>query len=72
MNMETRESSSHARALTAGLTLLAPLAWGTTYVTVTELLPDGRPLLVASMRVVPAGLMLLVAGANRSEERRVG
>ena len=44
-------------------TVLAPISWGTTYVTITELLPAGRPLLVAAMRVVPAGIVLLVAGA---------
>ncbi len=43
-------------------TVLAPIAWGTTYVTVTELLPDGRPLFVAAMRVVPAGVVLVVLG----------
>ncbi len=57
------ETSSHSGSLTAGLTMVAPVAWGTTYVTVTELLPDGRPLLVATMRVLPAGLVLLVASA---------
>jgi probable blue pigment (indigoidine) exporter len=46
---------------TAGLTLLAPVSWGTTYVTITEFLPAGRPLLVAAMRVVPAGIVLLAA-----------
>ncbi len=43
-------------------TLLAPIAWGTTYVTITELLPDGRPLLVAAIRLVPAGTALLLIG----------
>lgn len=47
---------------TALATLLAPIAWGTTYVTITELLPDGRPLLVAAVRVVPAGVALLLLG----------
>jgi probable blue pigment (indigoidine) exporter len=42
--------------------MLAPVAWGTTYVTITELLPDGRPLLVALLRVVPAGLVLVATG----------
>ena len=42
--------------------MLAPISWGTTYVVITELLPDDRPLLVATMRVVPAGLVLLAAG----------
>jgi len=43
-------------------TLLAPISWGSTYVTITELLPAGRPLLVATTRVVPAGLALLLIG----------
>jgi probable blue pigment (indigoidine) exporter len=48
---------------TAGATLLAPVSWGTTYVVITELLPAGRPLLVAGARVVPAGLVLLAVAA---------
>ncbi len=39
-------------------TLVAPVLWGTTYVTVTELLPADRPLEVAAMRVLPAGALL--------------
>lgn len=62
----------HPLAWTAGATLLAPIAWGTTYVTITELLPDGRPLLVATMRVVPAGLVLLIGGAVTSRWRPRG
>jgi probable blue pigment (indigoidine) exporter len=54
----------------AGMTALAPVSWGTTYVVVTELLPDGRPLLVAAARVVPAGLVLAALGRRRS--RRPG
>ena len=46
----------NSAAAATGLTVLAPIAWGTTYITVTELLPAGRPLLVATMRVLPAGL----------------
>ncbi|MEO5901670.1 MAG: EamA family transporter [Ilumatobacteraceae bacterium] len=38
------------------------MSWGSTYLTITEFLPHGRPLLVAAMRVAPAGLVLLVAG----------
>lgn len=60
MNVET---TSRARRLTSMATLLAPISWGTTYVTVTELLPAGRPLLVATMRVIPAGLLLLAVGS---------
>jgi len=54
------------------VTLLAPISWGTTYVTITELLPNGRPLLVATMRVVPAGVVLLIAGAVVSRWRPSG
>ena len=41
------------------LTALAPVVWGTTYLTTTELLPPGRPLLAAVVRALPAGLLLL-------------
>ncbi len=53
-------------------TLLAPISWGTTYVTITELLPDGRPLLVAAVRVVPAGVALLLVGRFVSSWRPHG
>ena len=59
-------------ARTAGATLLAPIAWGTTYVTITELLPDGLPLLVAAARVVPAGFVLLIGGMVLSRWRPRG
>jgi probable blue pigment (indigoidine) exporter len=41
------------------VTALAPMAWGTTYVTTTELLPHDRPLLIGALRALPAGLLLL-------------
>jgi probable blue pigment (indigoidine) exporter len=56
----------------AGVTMLAPVSWGTTYVVVTELLPAGRPMFVAAMRVVPAGVMLVGAGAFVSRWRPRG
>ena len=40
-------------------TALAPIAWGTTYATTTELLPAGAPMLTALLRALPAGLLLL-------------
>ena len=61
--------TTRARTLTAGTTLLAPISWGTTYVVITELLPAGRPLLVAAMRVVPSGLVLVAAGAVVARRR---
>ncbi len=39
---------------------MAPLAWGTTYLTTTELLPPERPLTAAVLRALPAGLALLL------------
>ncbi len=50
----------------AVITLLAPISWGTTYVTITELLPADRPLFVALVRVAPAGLLLAAIGCFRS------
>jgi len=41
------------------LTALAPMTWGTTYIVATEWLPPGHPLLVASLRSLPIGLLLL-------------
>lgn len=41
------------------LTALTPASWGTTYVVTTELLPNGRPLLAATVRALPVGLVLI-------------
>lgn len=46
-------------------TALAPAAWGTTYLTTTELLPPGRPLLAGTLRALPAGLVLAAATQRR-------
>lgn len=46
-------------------TALAPAAWGTTYLTTTELLPPGRPLLAGALRALPAGLVLAAAAKRR-------
>ncbi len=43
-------------------TALAPATWGTTYIVTTQLLPPGRPLLDATVRALPGGLLLLVIG----------
>ena len=40
------------------LTALAPISWGTTYAVATEFLPPSHPLLVASMRSLPIGILL--------------
>lgn len=41
------------------LTALAPVIWGTTFFVATELLPPNHPLLVASLRSLPIGLLLI-------------
>ncbi len=41
------------------MTSLAPILWGTTYLTTTMFLPEGRPLLAGVLRALPAGLLLL-------------
>lgn len=38
---------------------LAPMMWGTTYADTTQLLPEGRPMLAATLRALVAGLVLL-------------
>ncbi len=49
--------SNHLR-ITA-TSALAPMAWGTTYLVTTELLPPGRPLTAGVLRALPAGLLIL-------------
>ena len=42
------------------VTAITPILWGTTYLTTTSFLPVDRPLLAATLRALPAGLLLLV------------
>ncbi|CAL4859042.1 EamA family transporter [Microbacterium sp. MM2322] len=44
------------------LTAVAPVLWGTTYITSTTFLVPGHPLLTATVRALPAGLVLLAIG----------
>lgn len=44
---------------TVGTSAVAPMLWGTTYLVTTELLPAHRPLLAATLRALPAGLLLV-------------
>ncbi|TFD49229.1 EamA family transporter [Cryobacterium sp. Hh11] len=48
------------RSLLLATTALAPILWGTTYLTTTMFLPADRPLLAAFLRAFPAGLLLLI------------
>ena len=47
------------------VTVLAPAAWGLTYIVTTELLPPGRPLLAGTLRALPAGLLLAAVTRHR-------
>lgn len=71
MTMETTTTDGSSRT-TALLTLLAPVSWGTTYLVTAKLLPDSQPLFVAALRVLPAGLLLLVLGRRASAWRPSG
>lgn len=42
------------------LAMTAPVIWGTTYIVTTELLPPDYPLTIATLRALPAGLVLLL------------
>ncbi|WP_369132150.1 EamA family transporter [Modestobacter sp. I12A-02662] len=44
------------------LAAVAPVTWGTTYAVTTEWLPPDRPLLAATVRALPAGLLLVAVG----------
>ncbi|GAA1964270.1 EamA family transporter [Kitasatospora viridis] len=53
----------------AAAAALAPASWGTTYLVTTQLLPEGRPMLAAVMRALPAGLLLLLLGRRLPKGR---
>lgn len=59
--LDTQEASiTRTRRLRLiAATSIAPLLWGTTYLTTTELLPPDRPLLAAVIRALPAGLLMI-------------
>ncbi|MGW4400351.1 EamA family transporter [Amycolatopsis nivea] len=52
---------SKSTVLDVSLTALAPAVWGSTYLVTTQLLPPDRPLLAATVRALPAGLIVLAA-----------
>ncbi|MEL6927948.1 MAG: EamA family transporter [Cyanobacteria bacterium J06600_6] len=52
--------SQTSRATNIFLTAVAPISWGTTYAVATEFLPPNHPLLVASMRSLPIGILLTI------------
>jgi probable blue pigment (indigoidine) exporter len=51
----------HTSALAAtARTALTPMVWGTTYIVATEFLPEGRPMLAATVRALPVGLAFVL------------
>jgi len=46
-------------------TALAPMAWGTTYIVSSEMLPADRPLLAGLLRALPAGIGLALITRTR-------
>jgi probable blue pigment (indigoidine) exporter len=57
----SRSPDRSSVAVLTGVTALAPVVWGTTYLVTTELLPPGHPLWLGVIRALPAGLIILVA-----------
>ncbi len=45
---------------TLSMTAIAPVIWGSTYIVTTELLPGYSPIMVAMLRALPAGVLLLL------------
>lgn len=58
MHMSSSHASFHWRDVI--FTALAPIVWGTTYIVTTEFLPPDRPYTAALIRVLPAGLLLVL------------
>lgn len=60
-----QSSSSKPGLWLVATTALAPIAWGTTYIVSTELLPADRPLLAGLLRALPAGIALCLITRTR-------
>lgn len=56
--------AANGRLTWTGLTAIAPVVWGTTYIVTTHLLPEGHPLFAALMRSLPAGLVALLVSRS--------
>jgi probable blue pigment (indigoidine) exporter len=54
------ESSASTGSRWAYLAVITPVIFGTTYALTTQFLPPGRPLLIALMRSLPTGLVLVI------------
>ncbi|MCU6668811.1 DMT family transporter [Enterobacteriaceae bacterium H4N4] len=54
------------------LTALAPAIWGSTYIVTTQFLPPDRPFTAALIRVLPAGILLLLFTLRLPAYRDIG
>ncbi|MGF1764209.1 EamA family transporter [Aliivibrio kagoshimensis] len=45
---------------TLGVTAIAPIIWGSTYIVTTEALPPESPLIASTIRALPAGILLVL------------
>ena len=54
------------------LTAIAPAIWGSTYIVTTQFLPPDRPFTAALIRVLPAGILLLLFIRRLPERRDIG
>lgn len=45
---------------TLGITAIAPIVWGSTYIVTSELLPADSPLIASTLRALPAGMLLVL------------
>lgn len=55
--------------LLTALTAIAPILWGTTYIVTTELLPIERPFIAAFLRLLPAGIILVLVSRHLPERQ---
>lgn len=54
------------------LTAIAPAIWGSTYIVTTQFLPPDRPFTAALIRVLPAGILLLLFVRQLPARRDIG
>ena len=57
--------TSFQQAKNMGLTAIAPIVWGSTYIVVTEMLPANSPLVASMIRALPAGILLALISQSR-------
>jgi probable blue pigment (indigoidine) exporter len=62
MTVPAQTSGHRDLLLLTAVTAVAPATWGTTYLATTELLPADRPLLAATVRALPVGLLMVTMG----------